>query len=91
MARRQKLSICGRYWLPAEEVAYRNKADERQDIQKDVEDFLARGGSIDKLSHSGQSQDPNTEAEYRDMFKQNLSFGHKRNRKIQFNHKLRYK
>lgn len=84
-----KLSECGRFWLPAQESAYPDKEAERQELHSQIEDFLARGGSIEKLSHTNFATKETTlnEEQYRAMFKRNLSFGHKRN--LKFNHKIR--
>jgi hypothetical protein len=84
-----KLSKCGRYWLPADEMPFPDKESARKELHSQIEDYLARGGSIERLSHTNFAETPRSGEEYRDMFKANLSFGHKRNRKIQFNHKLK--
>lgn len=84
-----KLSECGRFWLPAQEPAYPDKEAERQELHAQIEDFLARGGSIERLSHTDFAIKEATlnDEQYREMFKRNLSFGHKRN--LKFNHKIR--
>ena len=84
-----RLSPCGRFWLPATDQAYPDKELERQEIHSHIEDYLARGGSIEKLSHTDFATKEATlnEEQYREMFKRNLSFGHKRN--LKFNSKIR--
>lgn len=84
-----KLSPCGKFWYPANESPYPDKELERQELRQHIEDFLARGGSIEKLSHTDFATKEATlnEEQYREMFKRNLSFGHKRN--LKFNHKIR--
>ena len=84
-----KLSDCGRFWLPAQEAAYPDKEAERQELHSHIEDYLARGGSIEKLSHTDFASKEATlnEAEYKEMFKRNLSFGNRS--KPRFNHKIR--
>lgn len=83
-----KYSDCGRYLVQVTDVQT-DKAAAREEINGHIEEFLAQGGSIDKLSHADfacKEAQLNGE-EYKQMFKSNLSFGHKRN--LKFNHKLR--
>ena len=84
-----KLSECGRYWLPAQEPAFPDKDSLREEIHSHVEDFLARGGSIEKLSHHNFANKESSlnEQEYKDFFKRNLSFGNRS--KIRFNGRIR--
>lgn len=84
-----KLSACGRFWLPAQESPYPDKEAERQELHSQIEDFLARGGSIEKLSHTdfANKETPLNEQEYKDFFKRNLSFGNRT--KIRFNGRIR--
>jgi len=84
-----RLSDCGRFWLPATDQAYPDKEIERQELHSHIEDYLARGGSIEKLSHTDFATKEATlnEEQYKEMFKRNLSFGRKRN--IKFNRKIR--
>lgn len=84
-----KLSECGRFWLPAQESAYPDKEAERQELHSHIEDFLARGGSIERLSHTDFATKEATlnEEQYREMFKRNLSFGNRT--KVRFNGRIR--
>lgn len=87
-----RYSECGRFLLPVND-ATTDKSAAREEINNLVKEYLAKGGSIEKLSHTDfvcKEAKLNAE-EYRQMFKRNLSFGHKRNTKPGpfFNHKLR--
>lgn len=84
-----KLSDCGRFWLPAQESVFPDKETERQELHAQIEDYLARGGTIEKLSHTDFATKEATlnEEQYKEMFKRNLSFGNRS--KPRFNHKLR--
>ena len=84
-----KLSKCGRYWFREQDPASPDKESLREEIDSHVEDFLARGGSIKKLSHYdfANKESPLNEQEYKDFFKRNLSFGNKK--KIRFNGSIR--
>ena len=83
-----RYSDCGRFLIEVTDIQS-DKAAARDQLNADIEEFLANGGTIQELSHTDFAckQVKRNGAEYRDMFKSNLTFGHKRN--VKFNRKLR--